>query len=83
MYHHECYDGSGYPRGLKGAQIPIGARIVAVAEAFESMLAGGLPYKERLPPDEAMEVVRIKSGSEFDPRVVEAFLATRREQIDR
>jgi len=83
MYHHECYDGSGYPRGLKGAQIPIGARIVAVAEAFESMLAGGLPYKERLPPDEAMEVVRIKSGSEFDPRVVEAFLATRRERIDR
>jgi len=83
MYHHECYDGSGYPRGLKGAQIPIGARIVAVAEAFESMLAGGLPYKERLPPDEAMEVVRIKSGSEFDPRVVEAFLATRREQVDR
>ena len=74
MYHHENYDGSGYPRGLRGAKIPVGARIVAVAEAFESMTAGGLPYTGRLSASEAMEAVRMQSGQAFDPQIVEAFL---------
>src|SRR5256712_13327792 len=73
MYHHENYDGSGYPRGLRGAKIPVGARIVAVAEAFESMTAGGLPYTGRLSASEAMEAVRMQSGQAFDPQIVEAF----------
>src|SRR2546422_2021387 len=75
MHHHENYDGSGYPKGLKGAQIPVGARIVAVAEAFESMTAGGVPYPGRLSASEAMEAVRRQSGQSFDPQVVDAFLA--------
>src|SRR3989475_1523451 len=75
MCHHENYDGSGYPRGLKGAQIPVGAWIVAVAEAFESMTAGGVPYKGRLSTGEAIETVRRQSGLAFDPHVVDAFLA--------
>src|SRR3989441_12240513 len=73
MYHYENYDGSGYPRGLRGAKIPVGARIVAVAEAFESMTAGGLPYTGRLSASEAMEAVRMQSGQAFDPQIVEAF----------
>ena len=78
-HHHENYDGSGYPKGLKGAQIPVGARIVAVAEAFESMTAGGVPYPGRLPASEAIEAVRRQSGQAFDPQVVDAFLALQAE----
>src|SRR2546427_6135597 len=78
MHHHENYDGSGYPRGLKGSQIPIGARIVAVSEAFESMVAGGIPYERKLSPSEATEDVRESSGRAFDPEVVDAFLALNR-----
>lgn len=74
LHHHESYDGSGYPRGLKGQKIPIGARIVAVAEAFDSMTAGGFPVKERLPTNEAIEEIRRQSGRAFDPQVVDAFL---------
>ena len=78
MHHHENYDGSGYPRGLKGSQIPIGARIVALSEAFESMVAGGIPYERKLSPSEATEAVRESSGRAFDPEVVDAFLALNR-----
>jgi len=81
MHHHENYDGSGYPRGLKGSQIPIGARIVAVSEAFESMVAGGIPYERKLSPSEAAEAVRESSGRAFDPEVVNAFLALNRENV--
>ena len=81
MHHHENYDGSGYPRGLRGSQIPIGARIVAVSEAFESMVAGGIPYERKLSPSEAAEAVRESSGRAFDPEVVNAFLALNRENV--
>ena len=80
LHHHENFDGSGYPQGLKGAQIPVGARIVAVAEAFESMLAGGFPYQDRSSPGEATEAIRRQIGQAFDPRVVDAFLALSTEE---
>jgi len=80
LHHHENFDGSGYPQGLKGAQIPVGARIVAVAEAFESMLAGGFPYQDRSSSGEATDAIRRQIGQAFDPRVVDAFLALSTEE---
>jgi len=72
LYHHEKYDGSGYPSGLKKEQIPLGARILAVVEAFEAMIRGR-PYRQRLTADEALEEIRKNSGTQFDPKVVKIF----------
>ena len=73
MHHHEKFDGTGYPSGLKKGQIPEGARIMAVADAFEAMVYGR-PYRERKDINSAIKEIRKKSGTQFDPRVVEAFL---------
>jgi len=73
MHHHERYDGTGYPSRLKKGQIPQGARIMAVADAFEAMVYGR-PYRERKNIISAIKEVRKKSGSQFDPKVVDAFL---------
>ncbi|MBF0123561.1 MAG: GAF domain-containing protein [Candidatus Omnitrophica bacterium] len=70
---HEHYDGSGYPSGLKGDQIPLGARIMAVADAFESMVQGR-PYKKRLLLEAALKEIKRGSGTQFDPKVVDVFL---------
>jgi signal transduction histidine kinase/HD-GYP domain-containing protein (c-di-GMP phosphodiesterase class II) len=73
MAHHERMDGRGYPRGLRGEQIPIGARIIAVVDAYESMTVGR-PYRQAMTHDEALREIRQCSGSQFDPKVVEAFV---------
>jgi len=73
MHHHEKYDGTGYPSKLKKGQIPLGARIMAVADAFEAMVYGR-PYRERIDINSAIKEIKKKSGTQFDPRVVEAFL---------
>jgi response regulator RpfG family c-di-GMP phosphodiesterase len=73
LYLHEQYDGSGYPSGLKREQIPLGARIMAVVDAFESMVQGR-PYRKRLSLEAALREVRRGSGSQFDPKVVDIFL---------
>ena len=73
MHHHEKFDGTGYPSRLKKGQIPQSARIMAVADAFEAMVYGR-PYRERKNIDEAIQEIRKKSGTQFDPKVVEAFL---------
>ena len=73
MHHHERYNGSGYPSRLKKGQIPQGARIMSVADAFEAMVYGR-PYRERMDTNSAIKEIRKKSGTQFDPRVVEAFL---------
>ena len=73
MHHHEKYDGTGYPSRLKKGQIPLGARIMAVADAFEAMVYGR-PYRERKDTDAAVKEIKKKSGTQFDPKVVEAFL---------
>ncbi|MGQ9474949.1 MAG: GAF domain-containing protein [Actinomycetota bacterium] len=72
-HHHERYDGSGYPDGLKGEEIPLGSRIIAVADAFESMTSDR-PYRKALPLEEALAELRRGAGTQFDPRVVEIFL---------
>lgn len=73
MHHHERYDGTGYPSRLKKGQIPEGARIMAVADAFEAMVYGR-PYRERKNISAAIKEVKKKSGTQFDPKVVDAFL---------
>jgi len=73
MHHHEKYDGTGYPSRLKKGQIPLGARIMATADAFEAMVYGR-PYRERKDIASAIKEIKKKSGTQFDPKVVEAFL---------
>lgn len=72
LYHREQYDGTGYPSGLKREQIPLGARVIAVVDAFEAMICGR-PYKKRLSLESALSELKKNSGTQFDPRVVEAF----------
>jgi response regulator RpfG family c-di-GMP phosphodiesterase len=72
-HHHECFDGSGYPDRLKGYQIPLGARIITVADAFEAMTAER-PYRQAVSREDACrELIRCKL-TQFDPEVVDAFL---------
>jgi putative nucleotidyltransferase with HDIG domain len=66
--HHEAWDGSGYPDGLKGEEIPIGARILSVADCFDA-LASDRPYRKALPPEEALAYVVANAGIKFDPTV--------------
>ena len=71
--HQERYDGSGYPRGLKGEEIPLGARVFAVVDAYDAMRSHR-PYRKALSPRLAVEEIRRYSGTQFDPGVVEAFV---------
>jgi PAS domain S-box-containing protein len=71
--HHEKWDGSGYPRGLKGKQIPLPARIFAVVDVWDAMTSDR-PYRAALTEGQAMQYIREQSGKHFDPQVVEAFL---------
>lgn len=73
--HHERYDGTGYPRGLKGNEIPLLARILAVAEAYHAMTSAR-PYRSGMSPEDAARELMRNAGTQFDPRVVEAFIAT-------
>jgi HD superfamily phosphodiesterase len=72
LCHHEKYDGTGYPRGLKGEEIPIEARIVAVADVFDA-LTSRRPYKEPYEIERAVEIIEKDSGKHFDPKVVQSF----------
>jgi len=74
LSHQEYFDGSGYPRGLKREEIPLGARIFAVADAVDAMISDR-PYRKALSIDHAREEVQRCSGSQFDPAVVEVFLS--------
>ncbi len=81
LHHRERYDGKGYPRGLKGEEIPIGARIVAAVDSFLAMVSHRT-YRKRLSVEEALEEIQENSGSQFDPKVVESFLKViRRKEI--
>ncbi|HEC79369.1 MAG TPA: PAS domain S-box protein [candidate division WOR-3 bacterium] len=70
---HERYDGNGYPNGLKKDQIPIGARIIAVADAYDAMTTDR-PYRKAISTKKAIQILKKESGKQFDPKVVKAFL---------
>jgi HD-GYP domain-containing protein (c-di-GMP phosphodiesterase class II) len=72
LHHHERYDGTGYPKGLKGEDIPLEARIITVADSFDAMVADR-PYRKGLSSTEALAELRDCSGSQFDPKVLECF----------
>ncbi len=72
LHHHERWDGGGYPSGLQGTAIPLGARVVAVADSFDAMTADR-PYRRALPLEEALTRLREGAGSQWDPDVVAAF----------
>ena len=80
--HHEKYDGTGYPKGLAGDQIPLGARIFAVADAFDA-LTNDRPYHRGVADDEAKRTIEEGSGRHFDPRVVQSFLSLPVGDLDR
>lgn len=73
LYHHEKWDGSGYPEGLRGKSIPIGARILAIADAFAAM-ASARPYREALADEVALERLKAAAGTQFDPELVDVFV---------
>jgi response regulator RpfG family c-di-GMP phosphodiesterase len=79
-YHHERYDGKGYPDGLKGEDIPLAARIVTVADSFDAMTSAR-PYRSALPHDVALAEVLRSKGIHFDPRVITAFASIPRARI--
>lgn len=72
LCHHERFDGNGYPRGIKGKEIPLMARIVSVADAFDAMTSDR-PYRKAMPKEEAIKEILKNSGTQFDPGVVEKF----------
>jgi HD-GYP domain-containing protein (c-di-GMP phosphodiesterase class II) len=72
-HHHEKWDGTGYPNGLKGADIPLPARIFSVIDVWDALLSNR-PYRKAWPPDQVIEYLKEQSGKQFDPEVVNAFL---------
>lgn len=72
-HHHERYDGTGYPDGICGAQIPEGARVIAIADAFDAMRSGR-PYREALDFEHCLDEIRNNAGTQFDPAWVDVFL---------
>src|SRR5207249_4440843 len=73
LYHHERWDGDGYPTGRRGPQIPEGARILAVADAFDAMTSTH-PYRRALPISRALREIECCAGTQFDPTMAQAFL---------
>ena len=78
-HHHERFDGKGYPDSLSGHNIPLGSRIIAVAETFD-MLVSDVPWRDAMSLDGALEEIKTNAGTQFDPMVAEAFIAVVTEQ---
>jgi HD-GYP domain-containing protein (c-di-GMP phosphodiesterase class II) len=74
LHHHEWFDGRGYPHGLAGAEIPIGSRIVSIADAYEAMISVR-PYKRAMSHPEAVAELRRQRGIQFDPELVDVFIS--------
>ncbi|MDD5596255.1 MAG: hypothetical protein PHY94_08465, partial [Candidatus Omnitrophica bacterium] len=72
-YHHEKYDGSGYPDGLKGEQIPVIASIISVADTFDAMVTDR-PYRRGFTKDQAITEIKRVSGKQFDAKIADAFI---------
>jgi diguanylate cyclase (GGDEF)-like protein/PAS domain S-box-containing protein len=81
LYHHEWWNGDGYPKGLKGEEIPLLSRIIAVIDAFDAMISDR-PYRPALTKEEALEELRKNAGIRFDPRIVKIFFEAIQEESD-
>ena len=73
LHHHERWDGKGYPDKLKGEDIPLGARIVAIADVYQALISKR-PYRKAFSKSKALEMIKKASGTQFDPRIVSVFL---------
>ena len=80
LYHHEWYDGNGYPEGLAGEEIPLGSRIVAVIDAYDAMTSDR-PYRKAMSKERAISELQKGSGSQFDPQAVEVFVKILKDEI--
>ncbi len=81
LHHHERWDGHGYPRGLKGTEIPLVARLIAIADAYHSMVSHR-PYRRALTKQQAIAELHQHAGTQFDPHLVEIFLAASEEPLE-
>jgi len=72
LYHHEYWDGRGYPTGLKGEEIPLSGRIMAIADVYDALISDR-PYKKGFPHEKAVEIILAGRGSQFDPGLTDAF----------
>ncbi len=81
LHHHEAYDGSGYPWGLRGEDIPLGARMLSVADVYDA-LTSARPYKEALSPEAARQYLLTEAGLRFDARVVRGFVSLLEPEAD-
>lgn len=79
-YHHEWWDGSGYPNGLAGEDIPLCARIMAIADVFDALISKRC-YKSAMPPDEAFQIIQAEAGTHFDPQLAAVFLSHKNDFI--
>lgn len=79
-YHHEWWDGRGYPKGLKGEEIPLSARIMAIADVYDALISERC-YKKPIPPEEAFAIMEEESDTHFDPKLIEVFLNHKEEFI--
>ena len=79
LYHQEWFNGKGYPEGLKGEEIPLGARIVAILDAWGAMTSDR-PWRKALTATQSVKEIRKGSGTQFDPKVVDAFVTTLEKQ---
>ena len=80
LYHHEKWDGSGYPTGIKGEQIPLAARIMAIADVFDALTTKRV-YKDAFTPDEAFDIIFKEAGTHFDPELVEVLKTIKEEFV--
>ena len=81
LFHHEKWDGSGYPKGLKGENIPLSARIMAIADVFDALISRRV-YKEPMPVDEAFNLILSESGTHFDPAIIEVIKKHKEEMTE-
>ena len=72
-HHHEHFDGTGYPSGLKGEEIPLLSRIIAITDAYDSMVSNRA-YRQSLSPEQAVEIMKNLSGKQFDPKIIQIFI---------
>ena len=73
FYHHERWDGKGYPSGIRGEDIPLGARVIAIADVYQALISDR-PYHKAFTKSTAIDIIKKSSGTQFDPRIVNAFL---------